>query len=177
MNQLLMTAYGRMTIGMKKKLKGTIKEVNDKILTVEVDETLPGDIKDYEVVIQKATKKRGLDANALSWVLIDRLAKATQASRDEVYDLMLQRYGVATYLVVKPSEAQRILSFMEHGRILGDININGHRGTQLQIFIGSSQYDKAEFSHYLSGIISECELLNLVLEDKDVFADAITHWS
>lgn len=160
----------------KKKIKGKILNQNDNILSVELSEPIPDDITSYEVIIQKIVRKRGLDANALSWVLIDRLAKAMKTSRDEVYDLMLQRYGVATYMVVKPKEANRILDYMEHGRILGNVNLNGKLGTQIQIFLGSSQYDRSEFAHYLSGIISECENLQLVIEDKDVFYDAIAHW-
>lgn len=119
--------------------------------TVELSEYIaPEDINKYDIIIQKKTKKRGLDANALSWTLIDRIAEALHSSRDEIYDLMLQRYGVATYMVVKPKEAERILSVIEHGRILGNIEINGQKGTQLQVFFGSSTYDRSEFSRYLN---------------------------
>jgi hypothetical protein len=146
-------------------------------LIVELGEEVPDNVIGYEVLIQKPTKKRGLDANALSWVLIDRIASNLHVSRDEVYGLMLERYGVATYLIVKPNEADKILEVFEHGRKLGDIKINNQIGTQLQIFIGSSHYNKSEFSTYLQGIISECENMGLVIENKDVFFDAIAHWS
>ena len=166
---------------MNKKYKGKIVSVSDENnvsrLVVEVVEPLPNDIIDYEALIQKVTKKRGLDANALSWTLIDRLAAAFHTSRDEIYDLMLERYGVATYVVVKPNEADRILEMFGHGRKLGDITINNKQGTQLQIFIGSSHYNKSEFANYLQGIISECESMGLVIEDRDVFINAIAHWS
>lgn len=161
---------------MNKKIKGKIISIESNNVQVEISEELPGNYQDYEVIIQKPSKKRGLDANALSWTLIDRIAKAIDTSRDEVYDLMLSRYGVATYLVVKPNEADRILELMEHGRKLGDIVINGKIGTQLQIFIGSSHYNRSEFTTYLHGIISECESMGLVIENKDIFIDAIAHW-
>lgn len=161
---------------MSKKIKGKIVEVNDNKIVVQVNENINDQLDDYEVVIQKQSKKRGLDANALSWVLIDRIAKALKSSRDEIYDLMLQRYGVATYLIVKKNEAQRILDLLEHGRILGDVNINGKLGTQIQVFIGSSKYDRVEFTNYLHGIMSECEEMGLVIENKDVFANALAQW-
>ena len=165
---------------MSKKYKGKIIDVKEREgichVTVELKETLPDNALDFEVLIQKPTKKRGLDANALSWTLIDRIAKYTESSRDEIYDLMLSRYGVATYLVVKPNEADRILALLEHGKKLGDVTVNGKTGTQLQVFIGSSHYNREEFTTYLHGIISECENMGLIIEDKDVFADAIIHW-
>ena len=161
---------------MSKKIKGKIIGVSDNNVTVQINDILSGNPEEYDVVIQKQSKKRGLDANALSWVLIDRIAKALKSSRDEIYDLMLQRYGVATYLIVKKHEAQRILDLLEHGRILGDVNINGKLGTQIQVFIGSSNYDRAEFTNYLHGIMSECEGMGLVIENKDVFANALAQW-
>ena len=122
----------------KKKIKGKITSADNQNITVELEETISGNFKEYEVIVQKQTKKRGLDANALSWTLIDRIAKYIKSSRDEVYNLMLERYGVATYLVVKPNEANRILNLMGHGKVLGEVEINGRKGTQLQVFIGSS---------------------------------------
>lgn len=160
----------------KKKIKGKIVSTDNTSIMVELDSVLSGDFREYDVYVQKQTNKRGQDANALSWALIDRIAKSIKSSRDEVYNLMLERYGVATYLIVKPSEAQRMLDLLGHGRILGNVSINGKTGTQLQIFIGSSNYNREEFSHYLSGIISECENMGLVIEDKDVFINAIAMW-
>lgn len=160
----------------KKKIKGKIVSTDNTSIMVELDSVLSGDFREYDVYVQKQTNKRGQDANALSWALIDRIAKSIKSSRDEVYNLMLERYGVATYLIVKPSEAQRMLDLLGHGRILGNVSINGKTGTQLQIFIGSSNYNREEFSHYLSGIISECENMGLVIEDKDVFTNAIAMW-
>ncbi len=160
----------------KKKIKGKIVSIDNTNIMVELDSVLSSDFREYDVYVQKQTNKRGQDANALSWALIDRIAKSIKSSRDEVYNLMLERYGVATYLIVKPSEAQRMLDLLGHGRILGDVSINGKNGTQLQIFIGSSNYNREEFSHYLGGIISECENMGLVIEDKDVFTNAIAMW-
>ena len=161
---------------MKKKIKGKIINANELHLDVELDECLPDNYLNYDVIIEKKTKKRGLDANALSWTLIDRISNSLHISRDEVYDMMLERYGVASYLVVKPNDADRILELLEHGRKLGEVVVNGKTGVQLQIFIGSSHYNRAEFSNYLQGIISECETMGLVIENKDVFMNAIAQW-
>lgn len=162
---------------MKKKINGKIIEAKENNIVVELNENMPDDYQNYEVIVQKKSKKRGLDANALSWTLIDRIAHTLNTPREEIYDIMLSRYGVATYLVVKPNEADRILELMEHGKKLGEVIINDKVGVQLQIFIGSSHYNRSEFATYLQGIISECENMGLVIENKDVFIDAIAHWS
>ena len=67
---------------MNKKIKGKIISIESNNVQVEISEELPGNYQDYEVIIQKPSKKRGLDANALSWTLIDRIAKAIDTSRD-----------------------------------------------------------------------------------------------
>jgi hypothetical protein len=158
-----------------KKILGKIISENDGVYEIEPENPIDK-IDEYEVFFVKKSKKRGLDANALSWTLIDRLAKEMKSSRDEIYDLMLTRYGVATYMIVKPSYLKKITDMLEHYRILGEVEINGQKGIQIQVFIGSSYYNSEEFASYLNGIISECENLGLVIEDKDVFYDSIARW-
>lgn len=158
-----------------KKISGKVISNREGIFEIEPESPIEN-IEDYEVYFVKKSKKRGLDANALSWTLIDRLAKEMKSSRDEIYDLMLSRYGVATYMIVKPSCLKKITEMLEHYRVLGDVEINGQKGVQLQVFIGSSYYNSEEFASYLNGIISECENLGLVIEDKDVFYDSIARW-
>lgn len=161
---------------LNKKIIGRLLHFNNNIATIEFENNLDDTSYINSFYMEKPTKHRGKDANALSWTLIDRIAKHLNQSRDEIYDIMLQRYGVATYLVVKPNYANRILETFGHGRILGDVTIDGKKGTQLQIFLGSSTYNSEEFTHYLQGIISECEAMNLVIENKDVFIQALAEW-
>ena len=78
---------------------------------IKIDQ-FKNNFSEYEVTIQKKSDKRGKDANALSWVLIDRLAKHYESSKNEIYKLMIERYGVSTFLVVKPQEAERILNLL-----------------------------------------------------------------
>lgn len=159
-----------------KKIKGKILNYQGDIATIQFEENLNEDCYLTYVTIEKPTKSRSKDANALSWTLIDRIAHELHIPRDEVYDQMLQKYGVATYIIVKPEKVQQILKSLEHGRILGDVVINGKKGTQIQVFLGSSSYDSKEFYDYMQGIISECEEMKLVIPDKDVFIQAALQW-
>ena len=110
-----------------KKISGKIISENNGIYEIEPESPIDK-IDDYDVVFIKKSKKRGLDANALSWTLIDRLAKEMKSSRDEIYDLMLTRYGVATYMIIKPTYLKKITEMLEHYRVLGEVEINGQKG-------------------------------------------------
>jgi hypothetical protein len=160
----------------KKKVKGKIIKYNGNSAMVEFEENLNDECFMSYVTIEKPTRLRGKDANSLSWVLIDRIAHKLNVPRDDIYDQMLKKYGVATYIVVKPEKAECILNSLEHGRILGEIIVNGQKGVQIQIFLGSSSYTTKEFYDYMQGIISECESMGLVIPDKDVFAQAALQW-
>ncbi|MDQ9744386.1 hypothetical protein RF397_17385, partial [Acinetobacter baumannii] len=47
----------------------------------------------YIAQIKEYRKKRSLDANAYCWKLIGDIADALRTSKEEVYLLMLKRYG------------------------------------------------------------------------------------
>lgn len=160
-----------------KKIKGKIIKFQGDIATIQFEENLNEECLLTYVSLEKPTKLRSKDANALSWTLIDRISHKLHIPREEVYDQMLQKYGVATYIVVKPEKAQQILEVLGHSKILGDITINGKRGTQIQVFLGSSTYDSKEFCEYMQGIISECEEMQLVIPDKDTFIQAALQWN
>ena len=49
--------------------------------------------KPYTAQIKEYRKKRSLDANAYCWKLIGDIADALRTSKEEVYRLMLKRYG------------------------------------------------------------------------------------
>ena len=53
-------------------------------------------LKDSKLSIKavKYRKKRSLDANAYLWVICSKLAEVHQTSKDEIYEQMLQKYGV-----------------------------------------------------------------------------------
>lgn len=57
----------------------------------------------YTVCMKRKRQKRSLDANAYAWVLMEKIAAAVGRSKDDIYLDMLERYGVFTHLIVKPT--------------------------------------------------------------------------
>lgn len=122
------------------ELKGILAK--DKLLSVE--------IKQYR-------KGRSLDANAYMWVLLSELAAVLHTTKDELYLVMLERYGVFTHIVVKPNVVDRVKEEWRTVRELGEVTIKGQTGIQLQCFFGSSTYDTKEMARLIDGVVSECK--------------------
>jgi hypothetical protein len=113
------------------------------------------------VEIKQHRVRRSLDANAYMWVLLSELAAALHTTKDELYLVMLERYGVFTHVVVKPNVVDRVKHEWRTVRELGEVTIKGQTGIQLQCFFGSSTYDTAEMARLIDGVISEAKELGI----------------
>lgn len=123
--------------------------------------------KQLTAEIKQTRKKRSLDANAMLWAILGEMAVVLRADKDELYLIMLERYGVFTHIVVKPNLIERIKSEWRTVRELGEVTVNGKTGIQLQCFFGSSRYNSMEFSVLLDGVISEAKELGIDLFSED----------
>lgn len=106
--------------------------------------------------------KRSLDANAYAWVLMTKIASAIGSSKDEVYEEMLRCYGCLceedggyiTITVKNTVDVSRIgghwMPYREKGQWISYLMIKG-----------SSEYDTAEMSRFIDGIISEAQGLDI----------------
>lgn len=134
--------------------------VNEQSAINEVDK-----IKDCEKLAIKAVKHRGrrsLDANAYAWVLMQKIAEATDTDKWSVYLRCLQDYSRAfSHVIVKPEAVDRMKELYRTCIDLGEITVNGRSGHQLQVYYGSSCFDTKEMSVFIDGIVRECKDLNI----------------
>ena len=156
-------------------LTGRIKAIsNDMItgnlnITFEVDKDHNilaeyGELKNCELLSIKVTKhrkKRSLDANAYMWVLLQKMAEPLKTSKWELYIEMLSRYGIFTHVIVKPHIVDRVKNEWRTVRELGEITVNGTRGSQLQCYFGASTYNTKEMGVLIDGVVSECKELGI----------------
>ena len=165
------------------KLKGKINNISfnlkgDPILSLEIYEknTLLREYQPLEneellsIEIKKYREKRSLNANAYCWVLLQKLAEKLNTTKDELYLIMLERYGQFTHIVVKPNVVDKVKEEWRTVRELGEIEVNGKKGIQLQCYFGSSTYDTKEMATLIDGIVSECKELGietLTLDDLE----------
>lgn len=111
--------------------------------------------------IKQYRHNRSLDANAYMWVLLSKMADVLKTSKDELYLLMLERYGVFTHIVVKPNVVDKVKAEWRTVRELGPVVVNSKEGIQLQCFFGSSSYDTKEMSVLIDGVVSEAVELGI----------------
>jgi len=129
---------------------GAINEVNN--------------IKDCEKLSIRAVKyrnRRSLDANALLWLCLGRIAESLHTDKWEVYLQMLKRYGKFTYICVKSNVVDSVKAQWRECEVIGEVNINGQEAIQMLCYFGSSTLNTQEFSVLLEGVISEMKEMGL----------------
>lgn len=125
----------------------------------EIDKLMKLETARVEVV--KASKRRSLDANAYLWVLLQKIAESVKSDKWSVYLQMLQRYGVFTHVIVKPNAAEAMKREWRTCIELGEVNVNGQTGIQLQCYFGSHTYDTKQMSVLIDGVVSEAKELGI----------------
>lgn len=126
--------------------------------------------------IKQHRQKRSLDANGMLWALLAEMAAVLNTTKDDLYLVMLERYGVFTHIVVKPSVVDRVKAEWRTVRELGEITVNGQTGIQLQCYFGSSTYDQKEFSILLDGVISEAQEIGIDTASPAEIKSLIEAW-
>lgn len=129
-----------------------------------------------DIVAKKHRKKRSLDANALLWVCLGKIAVALKTDKWDVYLMMLKRYGKYTYICVKENVVDAMKLQWRECEVVGDIEINGKKAVQMLCYFGSSTYDTAEFSHLLEGVISEMKEMGLETPTSEDMRRSLELW-
>jgi hypothetical protein len=117
--------------------------------------------KMLKVEIKQYRQKRSIDSNAYMWLLLNKMASVLKTTKDELYIEVLDRYGVYTHIVVKENVVDRVKAEWRTVRELGEVNINGKTGIQLQCYFGSSSYNTKEMSTLIEGVVEEAKELGI----------------
>lgn len=122
---------------------------------------------DVDIEVKKHRKKRSLDANAYSWVLLDKMAKVLRTTSEELYEQMLRQYGYPLYDEEEKPVMISLLSTIDvslldmHLKLVG----KGHVGDKLfhhyKVIRGQSDYDTKEMSTYIDGLVDEAKALGI----------------
>lgn len=119
------------------------------------------------VTAKKYRKKRSLDANAYSWVLLDKIAKAMGSTSEEVYEEMLRRYGYPLYdedekPVIISLKAEIDISTLDiHLKLIGEGHVQDKLFKHYKVIRGQSTYDTKEMSTFIDGIVSDAKELGI----------------
>jgi len=130
----------------------------------------------YDAELKEHREKRSLDANAYFWVLADKMASYMETSKDDVYLLMLERYGVFTHIVIKEAATDMFIQEYRLCKDLGEITVNGTTGHQMQVYFGSSQYDTKQMARLIDGIVSEAHEMGIETKTPEELAAMKREW-
>lgn len=155
------------------RFKGSLKEVNKDwangkfIISFYMDEgniAEVNDIRDKELIIQtsKFSNRRSIDANAYCWVLCTKIAEVLNTSKDEVYEEMIQKYGILEkdergYFTITIRNDVDISILGGHWKFY---KTDGHFNAYLKIK-GSSEYTTREMSYFIDMIVRDAKELGI----------------
>lgn len=172
------------TVGFLRGLSLNWKTRKPEVL-LEVDGT-PEEIerlkeKKLSVELKEYREKRSLDANAYHWVLVGKIAKALGQSANWVHNNMLRKYGKimvidgqGVYTVLPDTdEAAKIIDEAQTYHLKPTSQVKpGKGGIMYRTYMmlkGSRDYDTAEMSTLIDGVVRECKELGIeTLPPKEI---------
>lgn len=153
------------------KLQGISKnwQSGKFIVSFEINENLSQETIEYlqscemlSIEAKKYRQKRSLNANAYAWVLMQKIAEVIHSDRESVYIEMLKKYSRDfTFVICKEKAIGKLKELYRTCIDLGEVNVNGMEGHQMQVFFGSSTFDSKSMSVFIDGIVSECKELGI----------------
>lgn len=114
---------------------------------------------DYEVDIEKNRKKRSLDSNSYCWHIINEIANVLRANKDDIYFMMLKRYGQGAVVKIPNDKIEifrRAYKYSQEHEKLTD-----KKAMYLRFWVGSSDYSTEEMSILIDGVVEEAKSLGI----------------
>ena len=148
-------------------------ELNERKPALDMVDTL----REYDklaIKIDRYKAKRSLNANNYAWKLITEIGNATRQSKEDVYFLMLKRYGQSemfSALAHIPFGA-----YVKHYEEAGESTLNGKLFKHYRVYKGSSEFDTKEMSIFIDGIVSEAKELGIQTDTPDQIAKMKALW-
>lgn len=161
--------------GDKSELKRVIWSLEEKTydyIIVEHDE-------DNILSVEKAKKKRSLNANAYFHVLVNEIARATNISDEECKYKMVIEYGTiaknedGTPVTVKMPKTTDISQFYKYAKWYGEKD-----SFDFYVFYKPTHtLDTKEMAKLIDGVVSECKELDIPTLDDMKINKMIEEWN
>lgn len=167
---------------------GTIKDLNTdyqtgKIaLTFVVEEKQAAincynklhDAERLTIKVDKHRERRSINANNYAWALLTEIGNVMRLSKDDVYFLMLKRYGQSEMISVK--DGIPIGEYVKYCERAGESWLNNTLFKHYRVYKGSSEFTKEEMAVFLDGVVQEAQDLNIDTRTPDEIAKLKDLW-
>jgi hypothetical protein len=147
-------------------------ELYDRMTAIKLVDELHD--QKLSVKIDKHRQKRSLNANNYAWKLITEIGNATRQSKEDVYFLMLKRYGQSEMISVLAHIP--IGEYVKYCEEAGESTLNGKRFKHYRVYKGSSEFDTKEMSIFVDGIVSEAKDLGIQTDTSEQIAKMKALW-
>ncbi len=124
--------------------------------------------KEKKYKLEEYKEKRTLNSNSYCWMLIGKIADVLRTSKDEIYLMMLKRYGQSELISVLSNI--NIEGYFKYYDIAGTSMLNNKEFTHYKVFKGSSEYDTREMSILIDGVVQEAKELGIETLTPDELA-------
>lgn len=126
------------------------------------------------IKIDKYREKRSLNANNYAWKLLTEIGNVLRLSKEDVYFIMLKRYGQSEMISVLSHI--HINNYIKYCEEAGESTLNGKQFTHYKVYKGSSEFDKKEMSIFIDGIVQEAQDLGIDTTTPDEIARLKSLW-
>lgn len=139
-------------------------------IAFEVDqepESIDGDVR---IEYKKWRNKRSLDANGYMWVLLEQMAIQLDSTKEEIYEDMLQHYGIkdrdeSGYITVT------MRADIDKSHLPGHWKLDGEHSTidwkVYRRIRGTSEYDTKEMAWFLDRVVEEAKAIGIETATPD----------
>ena len=148
-------------------------ELNEKYPALQMVDELHNEEK-LTIKVEKYRQKRSLNANNYAWKLITEIGNRTRQSKEDVYFLMLKRYGQSEMISVMAHIP--IGEYIKYYEEAGESDLNGKTFKHYRVYKGSSEFDTKEMSIFIDGIVSEAKDLGIPTDTPDQIAKMKDLW-
>ena len=121
--------------------------------------------KELAVQVKEYRKKRSLDANNYFWLLCDKVAQATENTKEDIYKQKVKDYGVFEIIPLKVEAVDSFKTKWEKNGLgwfcedMDGCKIEGYK--RVMVYFGSSSYNTKEMSRLINSIIEDCHELGI----------------
>lgn len=143
---------------------------SNKIITYLLEQA-----KDKKFEVKEYKEKRSLNANNYFWKLTTELADVLKLDKEEMYFLLLQRYGQSEMVSVLADID--VSSYFKYYTEAGETALNGKLFKHYKVYKGSSEMNTKEMSILIDGLVGECEQQGIQTKSQEEIDSLLESWN